>query len=227
MINLSYENRVKYHSKLSNELKSLFNNMINNRKIKKADLKRISNCLDKILIETKYKRKSHYIAHDDYYYGLKDLEYIFGDIDDYYKPILARKSFYEKNTGIFNHQEYVYRGTSENTMSINSYLDKVQPQLIKEKQVNELKVQLNAGVRLINEKDKKEFLYYVQTDNLKVLPTDDETIVLYELFHNFKNKYEERINDIGQGSGYSYNSNEDLPIYFRKIDLNRGAIKLS
>ena len=52
-------------------------------------------------------------------------------------------------------------------------------QLIKEKQVNELKSQLNVGVRLINGKDKKEFVYHVQTDNLKVLPTDDETIFFF------------------------------------------------
>ena len=51
----------------------------------------------------------------------------------------------------------VCRGTTESSQSIDDYLDKVQPhlvQLIKEKQVNELKIQLNVGVRLINEKDK-------------------------------------------------------------------------
>ena len=39
MLNLSHKNRVKYYSTLSNELKSLFNNIANNRKIKKADIK--------------------------------------------------------------------------------------------------------------------------------------------------------------------------------------------
>ena len=33
----------------------------------------------------------------------------------------------------------------------------------------------------------------------------------------------EGVNNIGQGSGYSYNGIEDLSIHFRKIDLNRGA----
>ena len=94
IITSSHENRVNYYSKLSSSLKSIADNIITNRKIKKADLKRISNYLDKILIEIKYKRKSHYIAHDDYYYyGLKDLEDIFGDIDDYYKPFQLDNHF--------------------------------------------------------------------------------------------------------------------------------------
>ena len=228
MLNSSHENRARYYSKLSNELKSLFNKIVNNRNIKKkTDLKKILDHLDKLLWNIKYKRKSHYIAHDDdHHYGLKDLEKIFGDIDDYYKPVLATQSFYHKNPSTLNHQEYVCRETRESSQSIDDYLDKVQPHLVqlsKEKPVNELKIQLNLGVRLINEKDKKEFVYHVQTDNLKVLVTNEEIIVLYELFHNFKNKYQEGVNNIGQGSGYSYNGTEDLSINFRKIDLNRGA----
>ena len=228
MLNSSHENRARYYSKLSNELKSLFNKIVNNRNIKKkTDLKKILDHLDKLLWNIKCKRKSHYITHDDdYHYGLKDLEKIFGDIDDYYKPFLATQSFYHKNPSTLNHQEYVCRETRESSQSIDDYLDKVQPHLVqlsKEKQVNELKIQLNLGVRLINEKDKKEFVYHVQTDNLKVLVTNEEIIVLYELFHNFKNKYQEGVNNIGQGSGYSYNGTEDLSINFRKIDLNRGS----
>ena len=53
-------------------------------------MNKINDHLDSILTDIQYKRKSKYIAYDDdYYYGLKDLEYMFGDIDDYYKPILA------------------------------------------------------------------------------------------------------------------------------------------
>ena len=97
MLNSSHENRARYYSELSNELKSLFNNIVNNRKIKKSDLKKISDHLDKLLVNIKYKRKSHYIAHDDYYYyGLKDLEDIFGDIDDYYKPFQLDNHFMKK-----------------------------------------------------------------------------------------------------------------------------------
>ena len=66
---------------------------------------------------------------------------MFGNIGDYYKPILAKQSFYDKKTSTFNHQEYVCRGTRESSQLLHDYLGKVQPhliQLIHEKQVNEL-----------------------------------------------------------------------------------------
>ena len=102
-------------------------------------------------------------------------------------------------------------------MSIESYFDKVQPhlvQLIKEKQTNKQKIQIVT---------KKQFVCYIHTDNLKVIPTDDEYTVLNELFHNFLIKYQEKIHIIGQGSGFEYNGIEDLSIRFRKIDTNRGS----
>ena len=37
MLNSSHENRARYYSKLSNELKSLFNKIVNNRNIKKKN----------------------------------------------------------------------------------------------------------------------------------------------------------------------------------------------
>ena len=38
MLNSSHENRARYYSKLSNELKSLFNKIVNNRNIKKKQI---------------------------------------------------------------------------------------------------------------------------------------------------------------------------------------------
>ena len=137
IITSSHESRVTYYCKLSNELRLIVSNIINTKKNQKSRFEE-----NKLLIEIKYKRKSHYIAHDDdYHYGLKDTEFMFGNIGDYYKPILAKQSFYDKKTSTFNHQEYVCRGTRESSQLLHDYLDKVQPhliQLIHEKQVNEL-----------------------------------------------------------------------------------------
>ena len=137
IITSSHESRVTYYCKLSNELRLIVSNIINTKKNQKSRFEE-----NKLLIEIKYKRKSHYIAHDDdYHYGLKDIEFMFGNIGDYYKPILAKQSFYDKKTSTFNHQEYVCRGTRESSQLLDDYLDKVQPhliQLIHEKQVNEL-----------------------------------------------------------------------------------------
>ena len=137
IITSSHESRVTYYCKLSNELRLIVSNIINTKKNQKSRFEE-----NKLLIEIKYKRKSHYIAHDDdYHYGLKGIEFMFGNIGDYYKPILAKQSFYDKKTSTFNHQEYVCRGTRESSQLLHDYLDKVQPhliQLIHEKQVNEL-----------------------------------------------------------------------------------------
>ena len=80
-------------------------------------------------------------------------------------------------------------------MSIESYFDKVQPhlvQLIKEKQTNKQKLQIDIGVKFIYPVTKKQFVCYIHTDNLKVISTDDEYTVLNELFHNFLIKYQEK-----------------------------------
>ena len=60
---------------------------------------------------------------DNNYANIHDTEYIFGDLDDYYKPILVQ--------GLFNdsYQRYYCRGDQTRQMSIDTYLDKVIPYL--------------------------------------------------------------------------------------------------
>ena len=109
MINFYHESRVNFYPKLSNELKFLFDPVIRNRRIKKVNLNAIIKNFNKLITEIKFLRKDRIISDDDHFYtGLKDLEYIFGDIDDYYKPTLTKQSFYDPNTSTFNHQVYVY-----------------------------------------------------------------------------------------------------------------------
>ena len=50
--------------------------------------------LNNILLDLEFKKKYINNAFDSSsYYDLKDLEYTFGDLDDYYKPILAKENF--------------------------------------------------------------------------------------------------------------------------------------
>ena len=70
---------------------------------------------------------------DNNYPNIEDIEYIFGDLDDYYKPILVQ--------GLFNnsYQRYYCRGDVTREMSINTYLNKIIPYikiLIDEKKNN-------------------------------------------------------------------------------------------
>ena len=67
LITSPHEERVKYYPKLSNSVKSLFDNAIKNRKIKKRDMNKINDYLDSISNNIQYKRKPKYIAHDEDY----------------------------------------------------------------------------------------------------------------------------------------------------------------
>ena len=96
------------------------NNLSANEKEKICNgLVKLTNTLDK---EEKYKN----INHDDLdYFGIRELEKLFGDIDndDYYKPVLVKSSF--KN----NYEYYEIRGDKDKKLSIKQYLYMVMPGL--------------------------------------------------------------------------------------------------
>ena len=80
--------------------------------------------LNSIISDLKYKEKymkSDY--RDNNYSNIDDIEYILGDIDDYYTPVLTSSIF---NKG---YQRYHIRGDETRSMPVKSYLDKVSPYL--------------------------------------------------------------------------------------------------
>ena len=60
---------------------------------------------------------------DENYANINDVEYIFGDIDKYYAPILT-SSLFDKGC-----QRYHFRGDKMRNMSVKSYFDKMLPYL--------------------------------------------------------------------------------------------------
>ena len=58
---------------------------------------------------------------DDNYANLQDIEYMFSDLDDCYKPILVQGLFND------NYQRYYCRDDQTRQMSIDTYIDKVIP----------------------------------------------------------------------------------------------------
>ena len=96
------------------------NNLSANEKEKICNgLVKLTNTLDK---EEKYKN----INHDDLdYFGIRELEKLFGDIDndDYYKPVLVKSSFEN------NYEYYEIRGNKDKKLSIKQYLYMVMPGL--------------------------------------------------------------------------------------------------
>ena len=88
-------------------------NFLDNEKEKIYDhLVKLANTLDK---EEEYKHSDH----DELdYFGIRELENLFGDTDndDYYKPVLVRSSF--KN----NYKQYESRGDKDKILSAKQYL---------------------------------------------------------------------------------------------------------
>ena len=90
---------------------------------------------------------------DDNYANLQDIEYMFDDLDDYYKPILVQRLFNN------NYQRYYCRGDQTRHMSIDTYMNKVIPFikiLIDEKKITEQKIQLDIGINYIHITNKKK-----------------------------------------------------------------------
>ena len=122
-----------------------------------AERTRLLTELSRILLHLEYKRKYISSAYDsDDYYGLKDLEYTFGDLDKYYKTILAKESF----NG--SYQMYTCRGDKNRDMDISMYLDKVRQYLIAlidEKKISDQKIQLDIAINLRHIKNTIELLF--------------------------------------------------------------------
>ena len=60
---------------------------------------------------------------DDNYANIDDIEYMFGDIDNYYQPILTSSLFNK------DYQRYHFRGNPNANMSVTTYFDKIIPYL--------------------------------------------------------------------------------------------------
>ena len=107
-----------------NEIRKKLNEIDRLTSITSTQKTKLLNELSKIKLNLEYKRKHFNFDYDGSdYYGLKDLEYTFGDLDDYYKPILAKESF----NG--NYQMCTCRGDKDRNMDVSMYLDKVRPNL--------------------------------------------------------------------------------------------------
>ena len=130
-------------------------NLSDNEKEKIYDhLVKLANTLDK---KEEYKHSDH----DDLdYFGIKELENLFGDIDndDYYKPVLIKSSF--KN----NYKYYESRGDKDKKLSMKPYLYKIMPylsDLINDHKTirnnsNEWKIQINMHVNFVSSNDTGE-----------------------------------------------------------------------
>ena len=108
------------------------------------------------------KKEEYKYHHDDDldYYGIRDIENLFGNVDDDddYKPILVKSSF--KN----NYKYYASRGDKDKKLSVKQYLYKIIPYLSDtinyrkaiRNESKEWKIQINLRANFISSKDTRE-----------------------------------------------------------------------
>ena len=149
----------KYRKEIKKELYEIEKkqNLSDNEKEKiYDDLVKLANTLDK-------KEEHKHSDHDDLdYFGIRELENLFGDIDNddnCYKPVLVRSSFKK------NYKYYESRGDKgQKKLSVKQYLYMIMPYLADlvndhkniRNESNEWKIQLNMGVNFISSKDAGE-----------------------------------------------------------------------
>ena len=157
---------------------------------------------------------------DNNYANLQDIEYMFSDLDDYYKLILVQGFFNN------NHQRYCCRKDQTRQISIDTYMNKVIPFikiLIDEKKITEQKIQLDIGINYIHITDNKRITHFTKSDNIKCLPSSNTDDILNKLLISLYEKYNEDKQLCHTSSSFIYESVEELNIHFHKIDLQCGA----
>ena len=125
---------------------------------------------------------------DDSYTNIDDIEYVFGDIDNYYKPILTRSSFNK------SYQRYYFRGNPNRNMSVTTYFDKIIPylrMLIDKNKLYEQKIQLDIGIDMVHISEQKGKTNFTRSDHVISLPSSDTNEILNQLLTSLYEKYEQ------------------------------------
>ena len=149
--------------------------------------------LIKLVNSLNKKEKYQYHDRDDLdYYGIKDIENLFSNVDDidddYYKPILIKRSF--KN----NYKYYESKGDKDKELSVKQYLYMIMPylrDLTNNNKSNEWKIQINMHVNFISSKDTGEArTIYIWSDNEEIRLGNETDDIVKELFKSFLNNYQ-------------------------------------
>ena len=157
---------------------------------------------------------------DDNYANINVIEYMFGDIDDYYAPVLTSSLF---DGG---YQRYHFRENKLRNMSLSSYLDKIMPylrMLIDENKVHEQKIQLDIGFNMSHISDERRITHFSRSDNVICRPSSDTNEILEQLTSFLYKKYQNDLYLTHESSSFVYESVEECNIHFHKVDLRRGA----
>ena len=113
---------------------------------------------------------------DDNYANIDNIEYMFGDIDNYYQPILFSTLF---NNG---YQRHHFRGDPNGNMSVTTYFDKIIPYLrvlIDKNKLYEQKRQLDMGINMVHISEQRRITHFPKTDVICLPWSDTNEIINY------------------------------------------------
>ena len=181
------------------------------------------------LVKTLNKKEKyqHYDRDDLDYYGINNIENLFGNLDDdddYYKPILIKSSFKD------NYKYYESRGDKDKKLSVKQYLYKIMPylsDLINENKAiennsNEWKIQINMNVNFVSSNDTGETrTIFVWSDNEEIRSGNETDDIINELYKSFLNNYQKEEIVLRKGSDFVFESVDLLTYHLHKRCLKR------
>ena len=116
-------------------------------KIDRSEKNKLLKELNSISSDLKFEQKKMINDYrDDNYANIDDIEYVFGDIDSCYQPVLASSLFNS------SYQRYHFRGDPNRNMSVTTYFDKIIPYLrtlIDKNKIFEQKIQSDIGINMV------------------------------------------------------------------------------
>ena len=178
--------------------------------------------LNGISTNLEFKRKNMISDYrDNNYADINDIEYAFGDIDNYYHPTLASSLFNN------DYQRYHFRGDPNRHMSVTTYFDKIVPFLrilIDKNKLFKQKIQLDIGINMVHISEQKRITHFSRSDNVICLLSSNTSDITNQLLSSLYQKYQEDLRLSHASSSFTYESVEECNIHFNKIDLRRGAI---
>ena len=186
-------------------------------------------------LNKKEKNRNH-DRNDLDYYGIRDIESLFVDVDDYYKPIsvkTALKEDKEDESGYgIGYKLYESRGDKDKNVFVGDYLEKIKSYLRdfinshKTTESGEWKIQLNMHVNFISSYDD-----IGETHNINILSDYEKIMWGYEtddiinnLFISFKDNYQLEEQIMREGSDFKFASVDRLDYKPHKIKLKRGGL---
>ena len=207
--------------KIKNELYGIENK----KNLSAEEKEKINDSLAELVNKLNKKEKYHDSSALDYH-GIRDIEYVFDNIDDdYYKPILVKGSFNE------NYKYHESRGDKNKKLSIEQYLDKIKPYLSDlinenkalENNLNEWKVQINMSVNFVSFNDTGEIrIIFVLSDNEEIRLGNETDDIVNRLVSSFLNNYQKEEIILRNGSNFVFESVDLLSYHIHKTSLKRG-----